>query len=623
MKQFYSILIIALLVSSINTFSGDRTVIVERFTSSTCGPCASNNPIMDAFLTSQDAEKIQGISFHMNWPAPGNDPFYLANPSENDTRRTYYGVNYIPQGKMDGSTHIEPPYVSGTLTSMMNTRLAILSPITIILTETITADSLKVRAIIYCEQPLTNPIVTLHIAAVEKFKQFGSPPGSNGETTFRDIMRKMLTGANGMPLTLYPGTTYIVEKSVYIDPTWQSNQMHALAFVQASDKEVLNSGMNIVNFSLLPNPAYYSVQQGQSQNGTYKIKVPVVAQGYTSPVTLTASVEPVTSGLTVSFPSGSTISNFPDSVTLQVSSTAAVPTGAYKIIVTGTSGTGKIHKTTVSYLVGKNYISTGANRPNVQYKIDNVTYSTPQFFTWDLNSQHTISAVSPQGTGSSRYVFVSWNIGGDTNQTITLIPSLTNITANYKLQYKLLTSIVPSGIPATVVGGNQFYDSASTASFSITPLQVQYNNMTYYFQNWQGLGIGSYSGTNPAPQVTMGNIIIENAIWDTIAPIGVINNQSEIPLVYSLNQNYPNPFNPSTNIKYGLPHDGEVKMVIYDVLGNEVTVLVNGYRKAGYYEESFNASNLASGIYFYKITSRQAGSSTGDFTDIKKMILIK
>jgi hypothetical protein len=602
MKQFYSILLIALLVSSLNTFAGDRTVIVERYTSSTCGPCASNNPTMDAFLTSQDVEKIQGIS-------------YLSNVADNEARRNYYGVNSIPQAFMDGSTPIAPPYNSGTLTSYMNTRLGILSPITLIVTETIT-DSLKVKVIVFCEQPMSNPIVTLHIAAVEKYKQFPSPPGTNGETTFRDIMRKLLTGTNGMPLTLYPGTTYVIEKSVYIDPSWQSNQMHALVYVQASDKEVLNAGTNISNFSLLPNPAYYSVQQGQSQNGTYKIKVPVIAPGFNSPVSLTAAVEPVTSGINVTFPSGSTISNFPDSVTMQVTSTNSVPTGAYKIVVTGTSGTGKVHKTTVSYLVGKNYISTNSNRPTLQYKIDNVVYNSPQFFTWDLNSQHTISAVSPQAFGNSRYVFQSWNIGGDTNQTVTLTPSLTNITANYKLQYKLVTSIVPAGIPATVTGGNQFYDSASTTTFSITPLQVQYNNKTYYFQNWQGFGVGSYTGNNPSPQVTMSNILIENAVWDTIAPIGVINNQQEIPVVYSLNQNYPNPFNPSTNIKYGLPHDGQVSLTVYDVLGNEIAVLVNGYKRAGYYEESFNASNLASGIYFYKITS-------GDFTDIKKMILIK
>ena len=94
--------IFALFIFLQSTYAGDRMVLIERFTSSTCGPCAANNPTMDAFLQSQDPERITGISFHMNWPAPGNDPMFLYNQSDNTTRRTYYSVNSIPQAFMDG-----------------------------------------------------------------------------------------------------------------------------------------------------------------------------------------------------------------------------------------------------------------------------------------------------------------------------------------------------------------------------------------------------------------------------------------------------------------------------------------------------------------------------------------
>src|SRR5438477_12906531 len=97
-KALFLILIITSI--SINLKAGDRKVFVERFTSSTCPPCYSNNPIMDAFLNAQDQDKITGISFHMNWPAPGNDHFYMANSFDNTTRRNFYGLNYIPQAKM-------------------------------------------------------------------------------------------------------------------------------------------------------------------------------------------------------------------------------------------------------------------------------------------------------------------------------------------------------------------------------------------------------------------------------------------------------------------------------------------------------------------------------------------
>src|SRR5690348_14617093 len=104
MKKIITSLFIAvcLLNAAAVSYAGDRMVIIERFTSSTCVPCAQNNPVMDAFLNSQDPDKVTSIAYHMNWPAPGNDPMYLYNPNDNNGRRTYYGVNAIPQAFMDG-----------------------------------------------------------------------------------------------------------------------------------------------------------------------------------------------------------------------------------------------------------------------------------------------------------------------------------------------------------------------------------------------------------------------------------------------------------------------------------------------------------------------------------------
>ena len=97
---------------------------------------------------------------------------------------------------------------------------------------------------------------------------------------------------------------------------------------------------------------------------------------------------------------------------------------------------------------------------------------------------------------------------------------------------------------------------------------------------------------------------------------GITPNGTEIPSSYSVSQNYPNPFNPSTNFSFGLPKSGNVKLAIYDVLGNEVAVIVDGFKQAGSYSVNLNASNLSSGVYFYRLTS-------GDFTKTMKMSLIK
>jgi len=98
--------------------------------------------------------------------------------------------------------------------------------------------------------------------------------------------------------------------------------------------------------------------------------------------------------------------------------------------------------------------------------------------------------------------------------------------------------------------------------------------------------------------------------------VGIQNISNEIPDGFSLEQNYPNPFNPATNIKFNILKAGIVKLVIYDVLGNEVAQPVNGEYNAGTYKVDFDASSLSSGVYIYKIEAE-------GFTDVKKMMLIK
>jgi len=90
----------------------------------------------------------------------------------------------------------------------------------------------------------------------------------------------------------------------------------------------------------------------------------------------------------------------------------------------------------------------------------------------------------------------------------------------------------------------------------------------------------------------------------------------ELPARFALEQNYPNPFNPTTGIRFQVPGVSNVKLVVYDVLGREVATLVNETKAPGSYEVHFNGSGLASGIYFYRMT-------TGGLTFLKKMLMIK
>ena len=97
-----------------------------------------------------------------------------------------------------------------------------------------------------------------------------------------------------------------------------------------------------------------------------------------------------------------------------------------------------------------------------------------------------------------------------------------------------------------------------------------------------------------------------------------LNNEVSIskPSEFSMSQNYPNPSNPKSIIDFAIPVAGRVSLIVYDILGKEAAVLVNDYRKEGYYTAEFNGSNFSSGIYIYRL-------QTGDFVISKKLVLVK
>lgn len=151
------------------------------------------------------------------------------------------------------------------------------------------------------------------------------------------------------------------------------------------------------------------------------------------------------------------------------------------------------------------------------------------------------------------------------------------------------------------LGAYVYKRNNNTASTSVSP-----TCMVYSPSATTSLCAFSYAGFGPT------NIYANQESLIT----GIQSNGSEIPNSFSLNQNYPNPFNPVTNIKFNLPKSGNVRLVVFDVMGREVATMINENMSAGSYTADFNAVSLSSGIYFYKLI-------TADFTDTKKMMLVK
>jgi hypothetical protein len=176
---------------------------------------------------------------------------------------------------------------------------------------------------------------------------------------------------------------------------------------------------------------------------------------------------------------------------------------------------------------------------------------------------------------------------------------------------QLVTLTTPFGY----TGGNLlieicFNNAAWTSSSTVKGTAAA--NRCYHNHQDLSSGDGCVDITTGSIQATLPNL----CITAQLGPVGAQNISTGVPKVFSLAQNYPNPFNPTTSIKYSVPKTSLVKLVIYDLLGREVSTLVNSAKQPGNYEVEFDASNLASGAYFYRIEA-------GDFVDVKKMVLIK
>ena len=157
---------------------------------------------------------------------------------------------------------------------------------------------------------------------------------------------------------------------------------------------------------------------------------------------------------------------------------------------------------------------------------------------------------------------------------------------------------------------------------------ILYNNGMVYAGAGAKSVISLYDGNGTESSASR-LLTVTNPIWGTfqgnnqrtgIQPIKIVSSVSDpkdkIPTSFALYQNYPNPFNPSTLISYDIPRSSYVTLKIYDVLGRRVADLVNGERKPGRYQALFNASDLPSGVYFYRFEA-------GAYHDTKKLLLLK
>ncbi|HEX2787755.1 MAG TPA: T9SS type A sorting domain-containing protein [Ignavibacteria bacterium] len=229
----------------------------------------------------------------------------------------------------------------------------------------------------------------------------------------------------------------------------------------------------------------------------------------------------------------------------------------------------------------------------------NVTGTLPDRYPTDLavdpqNDQIVYAVFSGFGTG---HIFKSTNRGDSWADITNNLPDLPTTAIIVDHQYSnILYAGNDLGVYSSTNGGTTWspFMTGMTESSVIYDLSIVRPN-------------------RKLRAVTHGNGNYERSMLDGTVSVG---NENELVKSYALYQNYPNPFNPETTIKFDIPKSSFVNISVYDVTGKLIKQLLNDNRTSGSYEVKFNAFNLASGVYYYKITA-------GDFSEVKKMMLVK
>ncbi len=255
-----------------------RMVLLEEFTQASCGPCASANPTIYSLLNANPT-KITSVWYHTNWP--GYDPMNLHNPTEVAARVGFYGVTYVPWSVLDGN------YYSGSATgwniNTVNARYAIPSPFTMSLQASLNAtnDTITVTMVAEATADVSGSMNAQNIV-IEKNIHFNSPPGSNGEKDFKNVVKKMLPGKDGtmLPATMEPGDYIIVQESWKLANVYDNSQLAAVAFVQnKTTKEIhqaVNSTTDPVTFPYDNDLQMMSISGFSTTNCTGKISPQIV-----------------------------------------------------------------------------------------------------------------------------------------------------------------------------------------------------------------------------------------------------------------------------------------------------------------------------------------------------------
>ena len=626
MKNIVSTLLVCLF--SVAAFGQNRLVLVEHFTQASCGPCASQNPALKTLLDA-NATKVVALKYQTSWP--GVDPMNAANPTEAAARVQYYGVTGVPNSVMDGSGPGSPGTIVTTTT--INNRYNTAAPLNLSASHQWTAGYDSIQIGVYVANAGTATVASgaagslkLHVAVIEEDINYPSAPGSNGETVFYQVMRKMVPDASGTTMadSWTAGQTQMFVFKVAA-PSYLANlnKVAVVAFIQDnSNKSVLNASRTTAQtIAGLPDigvNAFTAATPGLC-NGTTTPMVTIKNEG--SLAITSASVAyainggtPVTQNWTGSLSAGATaVVTFPQ-VTLPAGTNSLVAT------VSSPNGTGDVNgmNNMSAPLIAAVLNNTATPAPYSEGMESTSFNSIPagHVLLYNTATKPLVTVVSkaqvnglPQELGgygqSTKSLMVDFFTMQSGAQASIITPKVSGITANHKLYFNHayasyageadgLKVFVSSNCGTTWT--NVFDKSGTALATAPNATSRFFPQPTQWYPNT--ISLSQFAGQELIVKFecnsAYGNNLWLDNFWINTAALG----EEEIQAAQA--KLYPNPARDAVKVSLQVSEAGEALVEVINLNGQTV-IAQTASVEAGMQSIDLHVADLANGVYTVKI----------------------
>ncbi len=603
MKKILLSLSVSLLVGT--AFSQQRLVLTESFSQASCGPCASQNPALEALMAANPT-KVVAVKYQVSWP--GTDPMNAQNPTDVSARQgTYYAISGVPDRVMDGTN-------MDVTQAAIDARYAVPSPVNMTVSHVVNSTTNTVNIVVTVTAPAVwNPSNTvMQLAMIERNITFTSAPGSNGETEFHNVMRKMLPSPTGTAVVASNfnaanGTQTFTFSGIAI-PTYiyNPNEIGFVAWVQNNTtKEVYQAGYS----APIPLPNSGSIQS-------------ITATAYSCGTALTGAVavlknigaNTITSA-TVNYKiDNGTVLTAPYSGSLTVGSTAnfSIPattcsSGGHTLTVylTNINGNGN---TTPQGSFSKSFatISAAGLTGNFSQNFTSTAFPYANYYVTSPQDKNWVRSTA--NTGSIKYdcyMFANGSIGEVYLAPINL-SSITNPSLTFSVAHREYTAAYSDVLEVEVSTNcgatwTNIYSKAGSVLSTGAATTAAYTPAAAADWRVETVNISSVSSASSALFKFKATSNYGNNIYVDNINIGTASLEALTQTSFNV---YPNPASDLVNISFE-GENTDYSISLMDIQGRVISSrkIANA---SGEQVVSFSTENVAKGSYIVTVTSNGA-----------------